>query len=765
MAAEGSRARARVPPDGSDAIGAPPLAEAKLAAPTLRRATVDRPRITQALDAVPDAALTLVAAPAGYGKTTAVRAWCATTAAALAWVTIDVGDNDLSRLWRHVATAVDRVRPGLGRRALRRLDVAGGSVDAAVDELMNGIAVFRQPLILVLDDLHAVTSDECLASIDHALTHRPSNARLILVTRVDPDLNLAGLRAAGALVELRASDLAFTREETREMLITRGGLELGPEEIDLLVSRTEGWPAAIVLAELWLRTVSDPATAVRVFGGEHRFVADYLSSEVLAALDDDRRGLLYAGAVLGEFTADLCDSVLGRTDSARLLAELEHANLLLSRLEQSDWFRIHPLLAEYARAELAAAEPDASRRIHRRAADWFTSRGQPAEAVAHASAAGDHDFVARTLVEYHLSLVRSGGGRTFLRWFETLPEERIVEHPELPAAAAIAGILVGRNIAELRRFLALSDRANEGRAPSSDPSFATWGLIARALVLEGGVAQAVETGRRAVELAERGSDEATTGALVAYARTLYLGGRLEEAAAAATRALEHPDLDRRPPSMVLAHATLALIAAERGRLATARRHAEKAKDGVGRTGTSRSWLGAHASAALGTVLAAEGHFTEAEHEFVTAERFFDDDEPSLHHAWICVLLAGVRVQRGHVDDAESALRAARDALDELGDSGRVPALADAVEQELAGARSRADRGEVLDAPSEAELTVLQLLASDLTAREIGERLFLSPNTIRSHKRALYRKLGAHSQAEAVARATVLGLLEQTHSPT
>ena len=322
----------------------------------MRRELVDRPRLRQALDAGDDAALTLVAAPAGYGKTTAVRAWCASLDAALAWVTLDAGDNDPVRLWRYVATAVDRVRPGLGRSALQRLDVPGGAVEDAVDELMNGIAAFGSALVIVLDDLHAVTDEECLSSIDHALAHLPANARLIAVTRVDPALRLARLRAGGALAELRASELAFTRcRGARAARRARGRVELGTEEIDVLVERTEGWPAALVLAGLWLRDASTTRSrAVRAFGGDHRFVAEYLSNEVLASLDDDRRSFLQGAAVLGEFTAELCDAVLERTDSAAELAELEHSNLFVSRLERGGWFRIHSLFAEYAQAQLAS---------------------------------------------------------------------------------------------------------------------------------------------------------------------------------------------------------------------------------------------------------------------------------------------------------------------------------------------------------------------------------------------------------------------------
>ena len=281
---------------------------------------VDRPRVRQALDAGRDALLTVVAAPAGYGKTTEVRAWCADLGAALAWVSLDAGDNDPVLLWRYVATAVDRVRSGLGRGAVRRLSVAGGPIEVAVDELMNDVTTLGGELFIVLDDVHAVISEECLWSIDYALGHLPANAHVVLITRVDPALRLARLRAAGALVEVRGSELAFTAAEAHELLVDLGQLELGSEEIDVLVERTEGWPAALVLAWLWLRTVENPGRAVRAFGGDHRFVADYLSSEVLATLDEDDRAFLHGAAVLGEFTAELCDEVLDRSDSAARLS-------------------------------------------------------------------------------------------------------------------------------------------------------------------------------------------------------------------------------------------------------------------------------------------------------------------------------------------------------------------------------------------------------------------------------------------------------------
>lgn len=742
----------------------PPLAEAKLAAPRQRAEVIQRPRLRQELDAGEGAALTLVAAPAGYGKTTAVRDWCANRQVPLAWVTLDAGDNDPARLWRYVGAAVDRVRQGLGRGGLQRL-TTGSSIEGVVLELMNGIAAFGDELVLVLDDLQTVNDGDCLASIDYALEHVPATARLIMLSRTDPALRLPKLRAGGRLAELRASELAFTAAEARELLVVLGGISLSDDEVEVLRERTEGWPAALFLASLWLRSVDDPGRAVREFGGDHRFVADYLSQEVIGSLEDDARSFLLRACVLGRFTAELCDAVFGRSDSASVLAELERSNLFVQRLENRRWYRIHSLFAEFASHQLTAFEPGSAEEIHRLAAGWLHSRGLPVEAIEHASAAGDHELVARILVEYQLPVFRSGGGRTLLRWMRTLPDEQFVEHPELAVAAATVAATIGHATLEQRRFLQLAIRAQAEHTELSGYVRATAHMV-RALAVNGGVSQAVTDGHRAVSIAEAESDEALVAALGAHARALYLAGDLDGAWAAALRAVEHPDVERRPPGHAYARSTLALVAADREHLASARAHAEQAKAIVGAVGISRSWLGANASAALGSVLAGEGALAEAERELAYAEHFFRDEMANVHHAWLLVLLARVHCRRGRLSQAEATLRSAHEAIDELADSGRVPAIAGEVEREIAAAQSRAGNGELLERPSEAELIVLRFLATDLSARQIGDELFLSPNTVRSHTRALYRKLGVKSRVDAVARANAVGLLEggESESP-
>jgi LuxR family maltose regulon positive regulatory protein len=570
------------------------------------------------------------------------------------------------------------------------------------------------------------------------------------------------MRARGALVELRARDLAFTLDEAQELLVERGGVELERDEVAVLCERTEGWPAALFLALLWLRRVDDPRHAVRGFGGDHRFVVEYLSREVLAGLDDDVRSFLLSASVLGRFTPQLADDVLGRSDSAAVLRELERSNLFVYPLDSGGWFRIHPLFAEFARIQLVSAEPDAASEIHRAASRSLSASGLVVEAAEHAAAAGDEQLLARVLSESHLTLVRSGEARTVLRLARSLSEDSFLDHPELAAVAALATAIVGGAAVERRRYLALVDRVDRGSRPGLSAYARAVAFTVRAAAVDDDVTLAVDAGREAVRIAEVEADDVLLASRGGLARALYFAGELDEAWATGIRAIEHPDARRRPPGLAFASSTLALVAAERGHLRSARQHAETARMLLADVG--RSWLGANASAALGVVLAAEGDLSAAERELGRAVTFFRDELATVHEAWLHLSLARVACRRGRLERAEAALRSAREELAELVDAGRLAALAEAVALELEEARARARAGELLEPPTEAELAVLRLLDSDLSTRGIAGTLFLSPNTVRSHTRALYRKLGVGSRVDAVARATELGLLGETESP-
>ena len=366
------------------------------------------------------------------------------------------------------------------------------------------------------------------------------------------------------------------------------------------------------------------------FGGEHRYVAEYLSYEVLAALDADQRSFLLRVAVLGGFTAELCDAALGRTDSAAVLAELEESNMFVQQLERGDWFRVHPLFAEFAAAQLTSEDPGAVVEIHRRAAASLRSRGLYVEATTQASLAGDHEVVAETMTTYHLALIRSGRAGTLLARTQTLPDECLLAHPELVGAAATAATMLGHRTLERRRLLGLAARA-KAQHPELFGIYVDAVLdMVRAAGIDRGVSEAISDGRRAAELAGAGADEVFVAAHAALAAALYFAGELDEAWAAALRAVEHPDAAHRPPGYALAQGTLALVAADRGRLVAARNHADHARLSLGRINSNRSWLGANTAVAAGVVLAGEGDLATAERELAHAEQFFRDEIATVH---------------------------------------------------------------------------------------------------------------------------------------
>ena len=733
--------------------------EPKLMLPRVHAGMLRRTRLLEMLDGHGASALTVLDAGVGYGKTTLVRSWCIERPEAVIWMTLDPADDDPVRLWMHLATAVDRLGQGLGARALMRLGVRRVQVEAAVDELMNGVVAYGRPVTIVLDDLHAVRSEASLGSIAHAVERLPPGARVVVSTRSDPALGLAKLRASRALIEVRARDLAFTADEARELFV-REGVELSGDSIGLLVERTEGWPAGLYLAALWLRDLDDPDEGVRAFAGSARHIGDYLTAEVLAALPAETRDFLVQTSVLGRFTPELCDAVLGREDSAAVLAELARSNMFLIALDaRAEWYRYHHLFGELLQLELGR---DAARELRRRAADWCRAHELVEEAIEHASAAGDAETMAELLLETHLVFIRGGRAGQFLGWVRRLPGELLVEHPLLPAAGAAAAGLVGRPEVEIQRLLAISERARRERPDAWSPYVEAVVELTRAEVIErGDVGAAVEHGRRALSASRAGADILSVGVLATLSQALFFAGDLDESRRIAAQAIERPDAPDGSEGYLGSLGLLALVDAEQGRNESAERVAREAIDLAGR---ADSWVASLAHLGLALACAATGRLDEAEREALRGERLRRTSHPTVGHAHALLVLAKVRVARARLGPAASDLNRARTMIGEFPDPGRLPAIAATVAQELATARAAVGNARVVEDPSAAELAVLRCLAAGLSRREIGVRLYISLNTVKTHTRELYRKLGAKSAAEAIARAEALGVLEQTESP-
>ena len=580
------------------------LIESKLVPPRIQPRMLRRERLLEMLGGDGGAPLTVINAPVGYGKTTLLRSWCAERPEAVIWMTLDHADDDPVRLWTHIATALERVGQDLGEAALRCLSVRGMPVETAVDELMNGLVAYDRPLAIVLDDLHSVKDATSLRSVGHAIKRLPPNVRICLSTRSDPAIPLGRLRARGALNEIRARELAFTIEETRELMLGED-IALTSAGIELLAERTEGWPAGCYLAALWLRDRDNQDEGVQAFAGSARHVADYLADEVLAALGTDTKEFLVRSSVLGRFTPELCDGVLGREDSAKLLTELSHSNLFLVAMDgRGEWYRYHHLFGELLQLELGREDV---RALHLGAAAWCRAEGLIEDAIEHAIAAGNAETVAELLVEHDREFVWGGRLTQFLAWVRWLPSELLLRNPSLPAAGAIAAALLTRPEIEVQHLLAIADRAHMERPQLWSPYVEAIVAVTRAAMIErGDVGEAVEQGRRAVAAAAAGADVLSVGTLASLAQALFYAGDLAEVRRTALAAVERPDAPDVSDGYVVSLGLLALVDAEEGRSESAEAWARQAMSFAQERFQATLWTTAAAHLGLALALTATG---------------------------------------------------------------------------------------------------------------------------------------------------------------
>ena len=732
------------------------LLEGKLHPPSARPKAVVRRRLLERLDASASAALTLVSAPVGFGKTMLVQSWCAGHAGEVAWVSLDPADDDPSRLWAYVACSLERVGRGLGQTALHRLRSPGVPPELVIDAVVDALQAQEKPVTIVLDDLHAISSPVALGSLTYALERLPAHARVVATARRDPDLPLARLRARTALAEIRTSELAFTVDEAQELLVERERLPLDDADVEALVERTEGWPAGLYLAALWLRDLDDPKAGVAGFRGDQRHVADYLTSEVLATLDDDARRFLLETATLGAFSTALADAVLGRSDSAARLTELERTNGFLVALDESGgWYRYHHLFGQLLERELSRREPATAARIHLGASEWLRRDGRLDEALGHAAAADDSRAVLEILAGDHMALIRSGRLATLLGWCDRLSREKLLEQPAVAIGAVLAAGLLGQPAHLRHRYAAVAMQARSTR-PDAWTDFHEAALgIARTTWVESNLGEAIALARSTLALARK-DDEVGVPALASLAAITFLAGEHAEARALAQEALHRPEAPERAHGSVGALATLSLLDGQAGAAPAAERRAREAIEVARIAGIDESASGGLARVALAAALAPQGQLREAAVEAAHGERLRRHQDPELGHVHALLVLADVRARRGELDLARAHLAQVRRTLGAARDAGVLPSLADGVERTIDSARSGA--ASPSEPPTDAELNVLHLLDTTLTQREIGARLYVSVNTVKTHTRALYRKLGVSSREAAVERARAIGLL-------
>jgi LuxR family transcriptional regulator, maltose regulon positive regulatory protein len=227
------------PPPPAAAAERDVLLATKLHVPQPRPGLLLRPRLLERLAEATSLELVLVCTPAGFGKTSLLGDWARRGQGPVAWLSLDQGDNDPARFWRHVAAALDRVRPGVAERVGGLLGPpTPPSFEGLVTALINELAAQPDQVLLVLDDYHLVDAEAVHASLAFLVEHLPPGLRLVLASRADPPLSLARLRARGQLAELRERDLRFTAEEAVALLREAVGSDLPEAAVTVLVART-----------------------------------------------------------------------------------------------------------------------------------------------------------------------------------------------------------------------------------------------------------------------------------------------------------------------------------------------------------------------------------------------------------------------------------------------------------------------------------------------------------------------------------------------
>jgi LuxR family transcriptional regulator, maltose regulon positive regulatory protein len=742
-----ARAAASVPAPLLDSA-----AERRRRLPSLRGGTLRRERLLRRLAQTSDVPLTLVVAPAGYGKTTLLVHWLDRDPRTVAWVSIDESDNDPARLGASIALAVrESGAPGSLEPRLRVAPEDGAA--AIVAELAGALQQPERPFVLVLDDvhrLHARAAVKALCTIADAVPH---GSQLVLASRREPALPIGRLRAEGRLIDLRQSDLVMTRREATTML-SLAGLELPAEDVLVLLERTEGWPAGLYLASLSLRGRQDMHRAVSRFGGDDRLMADYVRDELLGALEEDQRAFLRRTSVLDSLSGELCDAVLESWGSGEVLRNMSRSNVLMIPLDSADaTYRYHAVLARMLQAELGRVEPQFEADLHRRASRWYAAVGDVDHAVSHAIQGGDLAHVGELLWRSAGERVLDGHTAELRRWLDRLSRDDIAERPTIALTAA-AGHLAEGDLARIAHWTATAAR----RIGDDDDASVRAGIaMMDAVVAPDGIARMASDAKRAYEEL---ADDSPWRSLCCLLQGVgeFLGddpqparARLEEGArrgAVAGRCVQ-----------VLCMAQLALMAIEQGDWEQGPLLASRARAQTERMDLSDYPTCALVYAVSALVRAHRGRVEDAQADRRRATELLTMlvDYVPWYEIETRIVLARAALRLGDVTGTRTLLGEASRMLARTSDAIILRRWIDELWSHVETFTATA-----LVGPSSlttAELRVLALMPTHLSFGEMGRRLHVSANTVKTHAHAVYRKLDVCSRSEAVVRAAETGLLD------
>lgn len=730
--------------------------ESKLRPPAIGDGLVPRGTIIDRLLDSVETPLVLVSAPPGSGKTVAVGQWDAEDERSFAWMTVDETDNDPLALMSYLLLALQRVEP-VDPGVLAFLSASQGSLtDVLLPRLGHMLASRNKPFVLVLDDVHTLTSAATLAIVSTISDNIPPGSQLALVGRMAPPLDWSRLRAKRRLVEVDTAQLRFSFAEA-QALLEGAGLQLEPHEVQTLVDKTEGWAAGLYLASLSLSAAAVQRRSVDAFfGGESR-IAAYLRDELLAPVDPDDQSFLIRSSILDQLSGPLCDATLGVTDSdARLRRLAATNNMLLMRIDREGrWYRFHRLFADALTAELNRQEPHLVARLHSAASRWLETHSEPERAIGHAIAAREANRAARLIWGEVPALLASGRTSTVERWLDSFTSREVAAHAKLSLTAGWCAILRGRPVdhwlSAAGRGLYEADRKGEAESVMGGLT------LLRAVLARNGIVQMAADAQLAARLLS--PDE------------LWLchAGYLDAVATMLTDHLSEADAQLQSVGHLAetlgAHVTHAQAMAQRALLLISRNEWGPAQALVSAAVAvlrdrdlymTPPGLPVAVLDALVTARAGQHHPALSNARRIISLLAVTADFPTWNGVQSRYVLARTQLILGDTAAARVLLSEATALLSEVPDAVW---LSDAVNQTWRQAERLplgVDAG--ASALTSAELRVLQYLPTHLSFEQIGRELYISRNTVKTQAIAAYRKLGVTSRAEAVELALMLGLV-------
>ena len=739
-----------VTPTSSAQLG---IAPHRLSPPRSLGRALARERLLARLDEAPGPTI-LVTAGAGFGKSTLLGHWVNRLECPTAWLSLDVGDNDPIRLLRGVMAAVNTIWQDAGLHQIAR-DTRPGTTSRALAHLGDRL-LDAAPFVLVLDDVHVITDHESATVLDEIIRMIPEGSRIVLSGRSAPPVRTARMELAGAVDSIGAAELSLTPDEATALLAEFDD-RIERSTRRELVDQLDGWPAGVQFVVLGLRRALDDPTPDPLLTSRE-LLTTYFQQEFLRALPHAERQFLIRTSVLERLSGELCDHVLDHPGSAQRLDEIVRSgNVFVVPIGRTGVYRYHPLFADMLLTELQRLAPELEMPLRRRAIEWHSTHGEWNAAADQALASNGRIDAAAQIFKQLLPALTTGEVASVGRWLSHFDAVEMRSNALLAIATAWHAIFSNQS-AEIERWLQVAEQArHDGALPDGTIDVPTAVAAVRMMASQTGVRDTAANARKVRE-AGGGGGPWRPVAFLNEAVALHLSGTVDDV----RPLLEIAEFETR--GFAAAHA---VTVAHLGLEALYRRDdaegIQLVRDAVEEIETSGLREQAHivlvfaaqalADARAGALEASRDASDHVEYLLSTMDTVHVRSR--IHHH---LILADAALARGENPTALRLLHYAEE---------RLPGEPDAVVLHQ-WARRIAQRCASRSATAIVELTpaehrVLEQLATHRTLSEIGDHLYVSRNTVKTHTVSIYRKLLVSGRSQAVARAVELDLLDTGRS--